>query len=170
MAKTTQDIFSMMASYTREHVREHDHIGMPITTSTDVDSIAVPVSNVINQFSLGSKLVGITSDGGTNLARCKAILESNFDNTVVFDLGGSMFVMECLAHVLANACKTGVMDVKYIDGRVDTEVARSNMQFCITWKKITKGGKSLETAQKHVGLPCKRLITPIKTHFACLIH
>ena len=32
------------------------------------------------------------------------------------------------------------------------------------------GGKSLETAQNNVGLPCKKLITPVKTRFAYLIH
>ena len=43
---------------------------------------------------------------------CKAILEINFDNTGVFDLRKPTFVMECLAHVLANSCKAGIMDVK----------------------------------------------------------
>ena len=32
MSKTTQEIFSIMAHYTCENVREHAHIGMPITT------------------------------------------------------------------------------------------------------------------------------------------
>ena len=67
---------------------------MPIKTSTDGDIIAVLVSNVINQFSLRSKLVVITSNGGTNLSIFKAILEINFDNTGVFDLGNPIFVME----------------------------------------------------------------------------
>ena len=68
------------------HAREHDPIGMPIITSTDGDSLLVPVRNLINQFNLGSKLVGISSDDGTNLERCKAVLEINFDNTGLFDL------------------------------------------------------------------------------------
>ena len=40
---------------------------MPRTPSTDGEIIAVLVSNIINKFSLESKLVGIISDGGTNL-------------------------------------------------------------------------------------------------------
>ena len=48
----------------------------------------------------------------------------------MFDLVNPMFVMEILAHVLANACKVVVIDVKYDDIRVDTEVTRSNMQHC----------------------------------------
>ena len=76
----------MMTHYTCDHVREHVQIGMPITTSTYGESLAVLVGNVINQFNLVSKLFGITNDGGTKLAICKAILESNFDNTGVFDL------------------------------------------------------------------------------------
>ena len=63
------------------------------------------------------------------------------------------------------------MDVKYDDGRVDTEVTRSNMQRYITWTKISqKEEKSLETSQKYVGLPCKMLITPVKTRFVYIIH
>ena len=93
-----------MAHCTREHARKHAHIGMTITTSTYVESLVVLVSNVINKFSLGSKLIGITSDGGTNLARCKTVLEKFFENTVVFDLVKPVFVMELLAHVLANPC------------------------------------------------------------------
>ena len=95
----------MIEHYTRDHVRDNDHISIYITPSTDGESLAVPVSNVINQFNLGSKLVGITSDGGTNLATFKAILESTFENTGVFDLENSVFVMDCLAHVLANFSK-----------------------------------------------------------------
>ena len=66
------------------------------------------------------------------MATCKAILESTFDNTGVFDLENPMFVMECFAHVLANACKSGVMNVKSDDDRVDTAVTKSNIQRCIT--------------------------------------
>ena len=163
MSKTKQDIFSMTKHYTREHARDFACIGVSITTSTDVESLSFLVSNVINQFSLGLKLVGITSDGGTNLARCKDILESNFDNTRFFDLGEPMFVLGCISRVLDNACNSGVMDVQYDDVRVDTDFTMINMQRCITWtRKSQKGGKSLETAHKHVGLPCKRLIKPFK--------
>ena len=59
---------------------------MPIKTSTGGEVLVVSVGYVINQFNLWSKLVGITSDGGTNLATCKAILEITFDNMGVFDL------------------------------------------------------------------------------------
>ena len=61
----------------------------------------------------------------------------------MFDLGKTMFVMECLDHVLDNVCKAGVTDVQYHDGRVDTEVTRRNMQHCITWTKNHNRGKRL---------------------------
>ena len=171
ISNTTQDIFSITSHYTRDNVREHAQIGMLITTSTDGESIKFPVSNVINQLSLGSELVGITSYDGTNLAICKDTLESTFDNTGVFDLGKPMFVMECHARVLVNTFKERLMYVQSDYGRVDTEVIRRNMQCCITWtKKTQNGAKVLETAQKHVVLPCKRLITPVKTCFYYLIH
>ena len=43
----------MIAHYTRENIREHAHIRMPITASTYGESVEVLVSNLINQFSLG---------------------------------------------------------------------------------------------------------------------
>ena len=83
-----------MAHYTCDHVREHAHIRMLITELTDGDNLAVLVINVINQFSLGSKILGITSYGGTNLATFKAILESTFDKTGVSELEKPMSMMD----------------------------------------------------------------------------
>ena len=54
-------------------------------------------------------------------------MESDFDNTGVFDLGNSMFVMDCLVHFLDNSCKAVVMYVKSDDGMGDTEVTRRNI-------------------------------------------
>ena len=81
MSKRTYEICSITEHYTQENVREHSHIGMPITTSTYGNSPAVPVRNVSNQFIMVSKLVGTTSYGENNLAICNAILEVNLDNT-----------------------------------------------------------------------------------------
>ena len=50
MFKTTENIFSMTAHYTCENSREHDHISMPITKSTDGESLAVPVGNESKLF------------------------------------------------------------------------------------------------------------------------
>ena len=50
----------------------------------------------------------------------------------VFDLGKTMFVMECLSYVLANAYKSGIMDVKSDNGKVGTEVTRKNMSLFVT--------------------------------------
>ena len=130
----------MTEHYTHENFRENAQIRVPVTTSTDGESLVVPVVNLINQFSLSSKLVGINSDGRTNLAIFKAILESTFDNTVVFDLGEPMFMMEWLECSLANSHKKELMDVQSDDGRLYTEVNRRNMQHCITWTKNHKGG------------------------------
>ena len=55
----------------------------------------------------------------------------------------TIFVMECLAHVISNACKEVVMDVKYHYGRVDTGVSRRNMKRFTTWKKNQKRGQRL---------------------------
>ena len=131
----------MVEIYTRDNVRDHTHIGIPITTSTDGEILAYTIVNVIHQFNLVSKLVGITSDGKTNLATGYDILESSFDNMGLFELKNPMFVIECLSHILSNSCKAVVMDAESDDVRVYTEVTRRNMQRCITCKKITKGGR-----------------------------
>ena len=122
----------MMAQLTHSRVREHAHIGMSITISTNDESISLTVSSVINQFSLGTKLFVIPNNGWTNLAICKEIFVSSFDNKVVFDLRRNMFVVELLANVLANACKVVGMDMKLDNGKVGTEVTRNNIQLCIT--------------------------------------
>ena len=45
------------------------------------------------------------------------------------------------------------------------------MQKCITWKKKSqKGARALREAQIHCGIKEKRLITPVSTRFAYLIH
>ena len=108
---------------------------MPITTSIDDESLSVPVCSVINQFSLGTKWVGTTNYGGTNLVICKEILESKFEKTGVFDLGKPMFVMEYLAYVRVNFRKAGVIDLQSDDGQVDTEATRKNTQHFTTSKK-----------------------------------
>ena len=128
MSETALEFFSLTAYYTREHVRESFRIGIPITKSTYSESLAVPVSNVIKQFSLGSKVLGMNSDGGTNLARFMAILESNFDNIGVNDLVKPMFVMDFLAHVLFNSLKAVVTYVQSDDGNLYTELTSSNIQ------------------------------------------
>ena len=45
------------------------------------------------------------------------------------------------------------------------------MQNCITWtKKSQKGARALQDAHIHCGVKDKRLLTPVSTHFAYLIH
>ena len=39
-----------------------------------------------------------------------------------------VYLMECLAHILAGTCKVGVQPIKSDDGEVDMESTRRNMQ------------------------------------------
>ena len=79
--------------------------------------------------------------------------------------------MECLAHILEGACKVGVKSIKSDDCEVETELTRGNTQKCLTWtKKIQKGAWALREAQIHCGIKEKRLLTPVSTRFAYLIH
>ena len=79
--------------------------------------------------------------------------------------------MECLAHILAGACKSEVELIKSDDGEVDTKLTRRKMQKCINWtKKIQKGARALWEAQLHCGIKDKRLFAPILTCFAYMTH
>ena len=61
----------------------------------------------------------------------------------VFDLEKPMFLMESISCVLDNACKAGLMYVKYDDIRVDTDMTRRNMQCYITCTNESQKGGSI---------------------------
>ena len=101
---------------------------MPSTTATDGVSQSLSIMEVVETFGLEAKIMGITSDGGGNLWVCREALESKYTNDSVSPPPNPLFTMECLAHILAGACKTVVQPIKSYDGEVDTELTRRNMQ------------------------------------------
>ena len=79
--------------------------------------------------------------------------------------------MEGLSNILAGACKAGVQSIKSYDGEFDTKLARRNMQKCITWnKKSQKGARDIWESQIHFSIKERRLLAPVLTRFAYLIH
>ena len=64
--------------------------------------------------------LGITSDSGDNIRVSREALESKYTNESVFPPPKPLFTMDCLAHILAGYCKTGVQSIKSDDGEVDT--------------------------------------------------
>ena len=62
---------------------------------------------VMENFGLEEKIVGITSDGDGNLRVCREALESKYTNDSVFFSPKPLFAMDCLARILAGACKAG---------------------------------------------------------------
>ena len=93
---------------------------MPSTTATDGVSLYLSVMEVVDNFCLEAKIVGITSDGGGNLWVCMEALESKYTNDSVFFSPKPLFTMECLSHILSGACKAVVQSIKSDDGEVDT--------------------------------------------------
>ena len=126
---------------------------------------------VVDKFISEANIVGINSGGGSNLWVCREAMESKYTNDSVFSSPKPLVTMECLAHILAGACKEGVQPFKLDDGEVDTKLTSRNMQQCIIWtKKIQKGGRALWEAHLHYGINNKQLLTPVLTLFAYLIH
>ena len=167
MSCKTEEIFSLTAHYCIGQEIKNTYIGVPSITATDVVYLSLSVMEVVENFGLVTKIVAITSDGGGNLRVCREALESKYTNDSVFPPPKPLFTMECLAHILAGACKVGVQSIKSDDGEVDTELTRRNMQKCITWtKKSQKGVRTLREAQIHCGIKEKRLLTPVLTCFA----
>ena len=101
---------------------------MPYTTDTDGVSLYLSVMEVVENFGLEAKIVGINSDGGVNIRVCREALDLKYTNDSVSPPPNPLFTMECLAHILSGDCKVGVQSIKSDDGEVDTELTRQNMQ------------------------------------------
>ena len=84
MSRKTEEIFSLTAHYCTGQERKNTHIGMPSTTATDGVSLSLSVMEVVENFGLEAKIVGITSDGGGNLRVCREALESKYTNDSLF--------------------------------------------------------------------------------------
>ena len=93
-------------------VEKNTHIGMPSTTDTYGVSLSLSVMDVVENFGLEAKIVGIKSDGGGNICVCRETLESKYTNDSVSTPPKTLSTMECLAHILAGACKAGVQSIK----------------------------------------------------------
>ena len=107
--------------------RKNTHIVMPSTTATDGASISMSVMEVVENFGLEAKIVGIMSDGGGNLQVFREALELKYTNDYVSPPHKPLFTMECLAHILSGDCKSGLQLIKSDDGEVDTELTRRNV-------------------------------------------
>ena len=62
---------------------KNTHIRMPSTTATDGVSLYLSILEVVENFGLEAKIVGITSDGGGNIRVCREALESEYTNDYV---------------------------------------------------------------------------------------
>ena len=108
MSLKTEENFSLTEKYYTGWERKNTHIGMSSTTATDGVSLSLSVMEMVENFGLETKIVGIMSDGGGNIRVCREALESKYTNDSVFTPPKPLFNMECLAHILAGACKAGV--------------------------------------------------------------
>ena len=84
MSRKTDEFFSLTAHYCTGRERKNTHIGMPYTTASDGVSLSLSVMEVVENFGLEAKIVGITSAGGGNLWVCREALESKYTNESVF--------------------------------------------------------------------------------------
>ena len=76
---------------------------MPSTTDTDGVFLSLSVMELVENFDLDTKIVGIMSDSGGNLWVCREAMESKYTNDSVSPPPKPVFTMECLAHILAGA-------------------------------------------------------------------
>ena len=64
------------------------------TTVTSSASLSKSIAEVVENFGLEAKIVGITSDGGENLQVCREALESKYNKDSVFSPHKPLFTME----------------------------------------------------------------------------
>ena len=100
MSRKMEENFSLTAHYCTGSYRKNTHIGMQSTTATDGVSLSLFVMEVVENFGLEAKIVGITSDGGSNLRVCREAIESKYTNDSVSSPPDHLFNMDCLAHIL----------------------------------------------------------------------
>ena len=75
MSCKTDEFFSLTAHYCTGRERKNTHIGMHSTTATDGVSLFLSIMEVVENFGLKAKIVGVTSDGGGSLWVCSEELE-----------------------------------------------------------------------------------------------
>ncbi len=171
MTRKTEEIFSLNLHWvSNDWVAQRVHLGMPYSTAgTDGRTLATAIRGCLNEFAVTTRVVGYVSDGGANLRTCKTVLDESVSNTAIFSPSQAAFSADCLAHALHNACKKAVVSCS--SGTVNVDTARTALQSCITWtKKSSKGAQMLSAAQVHCKLKPRKLLTPVKTRFAYLIH
>ena len=76
MIRKTEEIFSLAEHYCKVQERKNTHIGMPSTTDNDGVSLYLSDMEVVENFGLEAKIVGITSDGSGNLRVCMEAMDS----------------------------------------------------------------------------------------------
>ena len=97
---------------------------MPATTATDGVYLHLSDMEVMENFGMEAKIVGITSYGGGNVLVCREAMDLKYTNESVFLPTKPLFTMEYLAHILSGDCKAGLQSIKSDDGEVDTELTR----------------------------------------------
>ena len=84
MSCKTEVFFSLTVHYCTGTNRNNTHIGMSPTTATNGVYLYKTVSEVVDNFGLEAKIVGITSDGVGNIRVCREALNSKHSNESVF--------------------------------------------------------------------------------------
>ena len=84
MSSKAEEFFSLTAHYCTGRERKNTHIGMTATTATDGVYLSLSDMEVVENFGLEAKIVGIMSDGGGNLQVFREALELKYTNDSVF--------------------------------------------------------------------------------------
>ena len=84
MSRKREEIFLLTAHYCRGLERKNTEIGMSSITATDGVPLFLSIREVVDNFFLKSKIVRITSDGGSNLQVCRNAMESKYTNGSIF--------------------------------------------------------------------------------------
>ena len=84
MSRKTEEIFSLTAHYFKVPYINNTLFGMSSDTATGGVYLYFSIMEVVENFGLEVKIVGITSDGGGDLRFCREALDSKYTNDFVF--------------------------------------------------------------------------------------
>ena len=168
MSRTGWHTFALVVNFIDDcWVPRHVTVGLFEAQDTSGASLAEIVKPLLNEFKLTDKIVACVKDEGANLATFERALQL----IVSCDILGlaKPFSSACFGHIMSKVCQYATNDEQMCKSmkEVSLKNAQKSLQSCITWtKKSGKGRQEWEKACIDVGLPTRKLKTPVKIGFA----
>ena len=164
MSRAGYDTFAAVVNFVdKSWVPQHVTMGLFDAPKTSEIALAEIVKPLLEQFKLQTKIIACVKDEGSNLKTLERALSANISCDV---LGlQDPYASVCFGHVMSKAAQYTTTEDKVCMkmNELSLKDVQAALQKTITWiKKSTKGKHEWDAACIEVGLPIRRLKTPLK--------